>query len=90
MTLISKIVKETRLSKRLSQRDFAKALDVSHMTVNLWESGAGTPSEETLKQFRSSDIIWKREFGLRLLSAQLHASIDSVLPETKPCEEAEA
>ena len=42
-------LKDLRSSRRLSQKDFAQALNVSQQTVASWESGRTEPSNTALK-----------------------------------------
>ena len=42
-------LKQLRNEKHLSQKDFAKAMQVSPSTVGMWEQGRNEPSHEMLK-----------------------------------------
>lgn len=46
----SEAIKAVRQKALLSQEDFAKALGVSHSTVNRWETGKTLPNFKTMKR----------------------------------------
>lgn len=46
--MFGELLKKARKSKRLSQDDFAKAMNVSGSTISMWESGDREPGFETL------------------------------------------
>lgn len=45
---IGKIIKETRIEKKLTQEELAEKLYVSNKTISKWETGKGIPSVDLL------------------------------------------
>lgn len=45
--------KQARLRKAMTQIETARAIGVSLSGYRLWESGAGSPTEENLSKFRT-------------------------------------
>lgn len=43
-------IKEFRLSKNLTQKEFADKLKVERTTVSMWENNKSSPSVQTLKK----------------------------------------
>lgn len=61
-------LKQLRNEKHLSQKDFAKAMQVSPSTVGMWEQGRNEPSHEMLKHIAdyfgvSTDYLLGRNSG---------------------------
>ncbi len=71
--MITDRLKSLRTTRKLSQKDFAKALDVSQQTVASWESGRTEPSNNALKKMAdyfnvSTDYLLGREGSASPLS----------------------
>ena len=49
----SKVIKDLRCQKLLSQSAFAKELGVSYSTVNRWETGKTLPTYKAMKSIES-------------------------------------
>ena len=47
------MIKEKRMSKKMTQLEFAEAMNVSRATVAMWESGASTPRPAVLVRMAS-------------------------------------
>jgi transcriptional regulator with XRE-family HTH domain len=69
---ISKVIKQKRIEKQLTQEDLAEMLLVSKKTISNWENGRTIPDTENLIQsgffyFSHSIATWLLIFFLSLL-----------------------
>ena len=72
---VAEVVRAIRESQRLSLRDFAEQLNVSHNTVSQWERGVAEPDTKRLAEWFNDERDWLRDLSIEIYVARYRATL---------------
>lgn len=71
----SAVIRETREELKLSLRDFAQELAVSHNAIALWENGQSDIDAERIKGWLTDPRLWVRIMGVKVFTIKFGPSL---------------
>lgn len=77
---VSQLIADARSAQKVSTRDFADAVGVSHTSVIQWERGIAEPDDARLASWAKDRRAWVQALAVNIMTTRYRALLTALLP----------